>query len=68
MKSRNEWPSLNISELEKEIEIREQLLNQMVGSLYSGIVLEERYELLTLISNIKAAERKAKKDMDGGRR
>jgi len=67
MKPRNEWPSLNISELEKEIEIREQLLNQMVGSLYSGIVLEERYELLTLISNIKAAERKAKKDMGGGR-
>ena len=59
MKSRNEWPSLNISELEKEIELRDQLLNQMVGSLYSGIVLEERYELLTLISNIKAAARKA---------
>lgn len=54
MKSRNEWLSLNISELEKEIELRDQLLNQMVGSLYFGIVLQERYELLTLISNIKA--------------
>lgn len=59
MKSRNEWPSLNISELEKEIELRNQLLNQMVGSLYSGIVLQERYELLTLLSNIKAAARTA---------
>lgn len=59
MKSRNEWPSLNISELEKKIELRNQLLNQMVGSLYSGIVLQERYELLTLLSNIKAAARTA---------
>lgn len=59
MKSRNEWLSLNISELEKEIELRNQLLNQMVGSLYSGIVLQERYELLTLLSNIKAAARTA---------
>lgn len=58
MKSRNEWPLLNISELENEVEIRDQLLNQMVGSLYSNIVLQERYELLTLISNIKAAARK----------
>ena len=57
MKSRKEWTSLNVYELEKEIGLRDQLLNQMVGTLYSSIILEERYELLTLISNIKAAAR-----------
>lgn len=41
MKPRHEWATLHVDELEKQIEIRKNLLNQMVGTLYSGIVEDE---------------------------
>jgi len=59
MKPRHEWESLHVDELEKQIEIRNDLLNQMVGTLYSGIVQKECYDLRVMVADIKAAARKA---------
>jgi hypothetical protein len=59
MKRRDQWFSLTVDELEKEIEIRNNLLNQMVGTLYSGIVEEECYDLRVMVADIKATVREA---------
>ncbi len=51
MKSKGNWPSLMISELEEEIAIRLKLHGEMVGTLYPGIILNEVALLGQLIAD-----------------
>ena len=41
MKREQDWPSLTVAELEKEIMIRLKLHGDMVGTLYTNILLGE---------------------------
>ncbi len=41
MKREQEWSSLTVAELEKEITVRLKLHGEMVGVLYTSILLDE---------------------------
>jgi len=48
MKSRKDWPGLTPEEIDAEVEIRIDLIGQMVGSLYPSILSDEIYDLREL--------------------
>jgi hypothetical protein len=51
MKDRNDWPLLSDSQLETEINERIKLVDQMVGTLYPGILRNEIAELRSILNN-----------------
>lgn len=53
MKSRNEWPLLDLCALEAEITIRKVLLGQMVGTLYPGVLADEIHDLSEIIHKFR---------------
>jgi hypothetical protein len=51
MKDRNDWTRLSDSQLETEINERIKLVDQMVGTLYPGILRNEIAELRSILNN-----------------
>lgn len=53
MKTKEEWPSLTMDEIENEIHIRAKLHGEMVGTLYPSILLNE----IAQLGHLKAYKR-----------
>jgi hypothetical protein len=50
MKNKSQWMGLDLVELEEEVTIRLKLHDEMVGTLYPGILRDEIAQLRTIIA------------------